>query len=169
MECLWTAPWIAKSVLKYLAETQATSNIPDQEAEPGKILHEMRRGEMANLKEVPFGRYYGSVDATPLFVMLAGAYLDHTADQALLRDIWPNLLAALDWIDNYGDFDHDGFVEYQRKAEKGLIQQGWKDPTIPCFIRMVPLLRHPLPYAKCRDTYMKRKRRRHESPEIRAS
>ena len=127
MECLWTAPWIAKSVLKYLAETQATSNIPDQEAEPGKILHEMRRGEMANLKEVPFGRYYGSVDATPLFVMLAGAYLDHTADQALLRDIWPNLLAALDWIDNYGDFDHDGFVEYQRKAEKGLIQQGWKD------------------------------------------
>ncbi len=127
MECLWTAPWIARSVLRYLAETQATSVIQEQEAEPGKILHEMRHGEMANLKEVPFGRYYGSIDATPLFVMLAGGYLDCSADQAFIKEIWPNILAALDWIDKYGDADHDGFVEYQRKAEKGLIQQGWKD------------------------------------------
>jgi glycogen debranching enzyme len=127
MECLWAAPWIARSVLKYLAETQATAIIPDEEAEPGKIVHEMRRGEMANLKEVPFGRYYGSVDATPLFVMLAGAYLDSSADLPFLEEIWPNVLAALDWIDNYGDTDKDGYVEYQAKGEKGLTQQGWKD------------------------------------------
>jgi glycogen debranching enzyme len=127
MECLWVAPWIARSVLKFLAECQATEVIPEQEAEPGKILHEMRHGEMANLKEVPFGRYYGSVDATPLFVMLAGCYYENTRDLSFIREIWPNLLAALDWIDVYGDADHDGFVEYQAKMQKGLVQQGWKD------------------------------------------
>ena len=127
MECLWAAPWIARSVLKYLAETQATSVIPDQDAEPGKILHEMRHGEMANLKEVPFGRYYGSVDATPLFVMLAGRYLDCSGDLPFIKEIWPHLLAALDWIDIYGDADKDGFVEYRAQSEKGLTQQGWKD------------------------------------------
>jgi glycogen debranching enzyme len=127
MECLWAAPWIARSVLKYLAETQAQDFLPDQEAEPGKILHEMRHGEMANLKEIPFGRYYGSVDATPLFVMLAGAYFDQTGDLRFLSEIWPNLLAAIEWMDTYGDSDRDGFVEYQAKAQKGLMQQGWKD------------------------------------------
>jgi glycogen debranching enzyme len=147
MECLWTAPWIARSVLKYLAETQATSVIPEQEAEPGKIVHEMRRGEMANLKEVPFGRYYGSVDATPLFVMLAGSYLDHSADLALLKEIWPKVLAALDWIDTYGDADRDGFVEYQRKSEKGLIQQGWKDSYDSIFHHDGSLA--PAPIALC--------------------
>ena len=127
MECLWAAPWIARSVLKYLAGTQASEIIPDQEAEPGKILHEMRHGEMANLKEVPFGRYYGSVDATPLFVMLAGAYLESSGDLPFVKDIWPNILAALDWMDVYGDADGDGFVEYQAKGRQGLVQQGWKD------------------------------------------
>ncbi len=147
MECLWNAPSIAKSVLKYLAETQATTDIPEQEAEPGKILHEMRHGEMANLKEVPFGLYYGSVDATPLFVMLAGAYLDRCADQDFIKEIWPNVLAALDWIDTYGDMDKDGFVEYRRKMEKGLIQQGWKDSHDSVFHRDGVLA--PAPIALC--------------------
>jgi glycogen debranching enzyme len=127
MQCLWAAPWIAESVLKYLALHQAVEVIPWREAEPGKILHEMRHGEMANLNEVPFGLYYGSVDSTPLFVLLAGMYLDRTGDRDTIETIWPNILAALDWIDQYGDADHDGFVEYQARSEKGLIHQGWKD------------------------------------------
>jgi glycogen debranching enzyme len=127
LECLWTSPRIAESVLKYLAETQATEEIPEQDAEPGKILHEMRRGEMAATKEVPFARYYGSVDSTPLFVMLAGAYFQRTGDLALLKKIWPNIKRALHWMETYGDRDHDGFVEYEQRSSKGLVQQGWKD------------------------------------------
>jgi glycogen debranching enzyme len=127
LECLWTAPQMAECVLKYLAATQATEEIDEQDAEPGKILHEMRRGEMAATKEVPFGRYYGSVDSTPLFVMLAGAYFQRTGNLAVIRDIWPNVKRALRWIETYGDRDQDGFVEYEQRASKGLVQQGWKD------------------------------------------
>jgi glycogen debranching enzyme len=127
LELLWLAPSIAKGVLTYLAATQATSGDPARDADPGKILHEMRKGEMAQLGEVPFGRYYGTVDGTPLFVLLAAAYYERTADVDFLREIWPNILAALEWIDVYGDADRDGFVEYARQTEHGLVQQGWKD------------------------------------------
>lgn len=133
LEMLWVAPWIAKGVLEYLASAQATEVDLENEAQPGKILHETRRGEMANLGEVPFGRYYGSVDSTPLFVMLAGAYLDYTQDREFLQKIWPHVDLALQWIDRYGDIDGDGFVEYARHGEKGLIQQGWKDSNDSVF------------------------------------
>jgi glycogen debranching enzyme len=127
LESLWIDPALARGVLAFLAATQADTLDPAQDAEPGKILHEMRCGEMAALREIPFGRYYGSIDATPLFVFLAGAWYDRTGELEFLRKLWPNIRRALDWIDNYGDPDGDGFVEYQRHSPNGLDQQGWKD------------------------------------------
>lgn len=124
---LWVDPSVARAVLMALAARQATAEDPLRDAEPGKILHETRGGEMANLREVPFGLYYGSVDSTPLFVMLAGAYFERTCDRATIRALWPHIEAALTWIDAYGDRDGDGFVEYGRRTEEGLANQGWKD------------------------------------------
>lgn len=127
MMMLWVDPNLARGVLRYLAATQATEFDPERDAQPGKVLHEQRHGEMANLFEVPFKHYYGTVDATPLFVMLAGMYFDRTGDLATVREIWPHLEAALRWCDECGDRDGDGFVEYIREKETGLANQGWKD------------------------------------------
>ncbi|HXJ89706.1 MAG TPA: amylo-alpha-1,6-glucosidase [Candidatus Binatia bacterium] len=133
MQMLWIAPQIAKGVLQYLASTQATEVDLKNEAQPGKIIHETRGGEMANLGEVPFGRYYGSIDSTPLFLMLAGCYLDYTGDVKFLKDLRPHIDLALEWIDRYGDVDGDGFVEYAPHGDKGLVQQGWKDSNDSVF------------------------------------
>jgi len=126
-EYLWLDPRLAKGVLAFLADTQATSSEPARDAEPGKILHEARLGELAALDEIPFRRYYGTVDATPLFVGLAGAYFQRTGDIEFIRGIWDNIKRALNWIDQYGDRDGDGFVEYARRTDAGLTNQGWKD------------------------------------------
>jgi len=127
IEMLWIDPVIAKGVLKYLAATQATQTDPETESEPGKILHETRGGEMARLGEVPFALYYGSVDSTPLFVVLAGLYFERTGDLETISDLWPHIDAALAWIDSCGDRDGDGFIEYERRGDTGLVNQGWKD------------------------------------------
>jgi glycogen debranching enzyme len=126
-ETLWFDPAIARGVLCHLAANQATASDASADAEPGKILHEIRRGEMAELGEVPFRRYYGSIDSTPLFVMLAGAYFQRTADLATMQRLWPNIEAALTWMEQHGDRDGDGLLEYGRRNDKGLINQGWKD------------------------------------------
>ena len=127
MQMLWLDPSIAAGVLRRLAYLQATELDIRADAAPGKIVHEMRGGEMAALGEVPFGKYYGSVDATPLFVMLAGAYLQRTGDTALIQQLWPALERALAWIDGPADVDGDGFIEYARGMTTGLANQGWKD------------------------------------------
>lgn len=127
LQYLWVDSSLAKGVLSYLANTQATLNNPYEDAEPGKILHEFRKGEMVDTGEVPFKKYYGSADSTPLFIILAGSYLDVTGDKSFIESIWPNIQQALQWIDKYGDADGDGFVEYNRRSPRGLINQGWKD------------------------------------------
>ncbi|MDX2201826.1 MAG: amylo-alpha-1,6-glucosidase [Hyphomicrobiaceae bacterium] len=127
MEMLWLDPAIARGVLKRLARLQATEFDPKNDAAPGKIIHEMRGGEMAALREIPFGRYYGTVDATPLFVVLAGQYAERTGDWALIAELWPAIEKALSWLDGAADPDKDGWIEYARGEESGLANQGWKD------------------------------------------
>jgi glycogen debranching enzyme len=127
LQLLWLEPQIARGVLAYLSRYQAEKVSERQDAEPGKILHEKRSGEMAVLGEVAFGLYYGSVDSTLLYLIVAGAYLKQTGDLDFLRSIEQHLFRAVDWIDRYGDRDGDGFVEYGSATSQGLVHQGWKD------------------------------------------
>src|SRR5665213_3504227 len=126
-QMLWVEPSLAKGVLTYLGSRQAREVSAFGDSAPGKIMHETRRGEMAALKEIPFGLYYGGVDTTPLFVALAGAYLVRTGDLGLIRKLWPALLAAVGWLDDFGDSNGDGLIDYVRGAQSGLTNQGWKD------------------------------------------
>ncbi len=127
LETVAFIPTLAVATLEVLARLQATKDDPWHDAEPGKILHEMRTGEMALAGETPHDAYYGSVDSTPLWLILLGEAHAWTGDDALLDRLWPNALAALDWIERSGDLDGDGFVEYERRSKLGLLNQGWKD------------------------------------------
>ncbi|MFO1145305.1 MAG: glycogen debranching N-terminal domain-containing protein [Rhodospirillales bacterium] len=127
VQMLWVDPEMARGVLRYLARTQAQADDAAADAEPGKILHETRAGEMARLGEVPFGKYYGTIDATPLFVVLAGLYWQRTLDFATIEALWPNITAALAWLDANAARHPDGLIAYRRRRDGGLANQGWKD------------------------------------------
>jgi len=142
LQTLWLHPELARGVLTFLAATQADTYDPVREAEPGKILHELREGEMAALGEIPFHRYYGTVDATPLFVMLAGRYLVRTGDLDFIHDLWCNIERAIGWMEQASD--KHGFITYARKGDKGLVQQGWKDSDHSIYHRDGKLARPPI-------------------------
>jgi glycogen debranching enzyme len=118
---------LARETLLALSAMQSKDDDPWRDAEPGKILHELRSGELAMSGLIPHSPYYGTVDATPLFVALVAAYFRWSADEEVVRALMPAVDAALTWIDRHGDLDGDGFVEYQRRSPGGLLNQGWKD------------------------------------------
>jgi glycogen debranching enzyme len=120
-------PQLAVDTLQVLARYQGQDLNDWRDEQPGKILHEFRQGEMTRCDELPFGPYYGSIDSTPLFLILLCETYNWIADSGLVRKLLPAAYAALDWIDKYGDLDHDGFVEYSRRSPKGLLNQAWKD------------------------------------------
>ncbi|CAG9297806.1 amylo-alpha-1,6-glucosidase [Celerinatantimonas diazotrophica] len=127
LQTMWLNPNLARGVLNYLAQHQALETSDFHDSQPGKILHETRRGEMAQTREIPFIRYYGGVDTTPLFIVLAGEYYTRTADQAFITHIWPQLKAATHWIDQRISHNSLGLLDYQRGEQTGLANQGWKD------------------------------------------
>ncbi|MEO6350632.1 MAG: glycogen debranching N-terminal domain-containing protein [Candidatus Limnocylindrales bacterium] len=127
LQTVFVRPQLARWTLMLLARLQATEVDDWRDAEPGKILHELREGELAAAGEIPQGPYYGSIDATPLWLMLLDAYERWTADSELVDRLWPNAMAALRWMDEYGDLDGDGLLEYSRRSRDGLLHQGWKD------------------------------------------
>jgi glycogen debranching enzyme len=124
---LWLTPLLARHTLRLLAKLQGTRDDPERDEEPGKIMHELRRGELARLGVIPFGPYFGTIDATLLWIRLLADYYRTTFDLAFVRELLPNLEAALSWIDHSGDPDGDGFVEYCCRSKRGLVNQGWKD------------------------------------------
>ncbi|HEX8995967.1 MAG TPA: glycogen debranching N-terminal domain-containing protein [Ktedonobacterales bacterium] len=127
MEFLPWFPEVARGTLDFLAARQGKKEDSFTEEQPGRILHELRRGELANLREIPFIPYYGTVDATPLFIITLEHYIRWSDDMEFLHRLWPHALAAARWMVEYGDSDGDGFLEYQRSTSTGLVNQGWKD------------------------------------------
>ena len=120
-------PELAADTLRVLAVHQGKEKNDWRDEEPGKILHEYREGEMTRAGEMPFGPYYGSVDSTPLWLILLSETFNWTADEHLVKEMLPHAYRALEWIDAYGDLDGDGFIEYLRRSPRGLANQGWKD------------------------------------------
>jgi glycogen debranching enzyme len=157
LECLWIDPSLARGTLAFLAHHQAKDINPEQDAQPGKIIHEIRKGEMAATGEIPFSKYYGSVDATPLFVILASKYYERTGDIEFIKGIWKNILMAISWIDEYGDIDKDGFVEYL-PSENGLTNKGWKDSEDSVFYENGELAKPPIALVEIQGYVYKAKR-----------
>ncbi len=144
LSTLWAYPELSRTILLFLGRMQARREDPFRAAEPGKILHEMRTGEMAQTNEVPFGRYYGSVDSTPLYLILAAQYVDRTGDFLFLESLWPVIERAFSWIQRYGVDPRTGFLVYRGDTNGGLVQQGWKDSEDSVFHANGELAPHPI-------------------------
>lgn len=144
LESLMFCPDLARAMLRVLAQYQGRVVDLWKEEEPGKIFHELRRGEMARLGEVAHTPYYGTADATPLWLILLNQTFRWTGDRALVDELWDNALRALDWIDQYGDVDGDGYVEYQCSSADGLINHGWKDSAVSVFDENGELAEQPI-------------------------
>jgi glycogen debranching enzyme len=127
IQTLMINPEIARGTLRYLAAHQGKRVDLVREEEPGRVLHEIRYGELANLRQIPHTPYFGSIDSTPLFLVCAVEMMDWLNDRDLFVELLPSVLSALRWIDEYGDLDHDGFLEYDERAKGGVRNQGWKD------------------------------------------
>jgi glycogen debranching enzyme len=127
LQMLPMKPEIAKGTLLTMAAYQGKEKNPWRDEQPGKIMHELRFGELANTNQVPFTPYYGSIDSTPLFLVLLVEYCQWTGDLELFKSLEENVEAALNWIEHFGDLDGDGFVEYHQESSKGIANQGWKD------------------------------------------
>jgi glycogen debranching enzyme len=159
IQCLPLGPELAEATLRFLARHQGTKLDPYRDEEPGKILHEMREGELSTLDEVPFSTYYGTIDATPLWLVLLSETFRWTGDRALVEALWPHALRALSWIDTYGDADGDGFVEYQMKGDRGLLNQGWKDSNDSVIHPDASLADYPIALAEVQGYVYDAKRR----------
>ncbi|MDA8149856.1 MAG: hypothetical protein M0041_01770 [Nitrospiraceae bacterium] len=141
---LWAYPELSRSILAFLAKNQATRHDSLRDAQPGKILHEYRYGEVANDPSIPFSCYYGSVDSTPLFIALAAEYLQKTGNRSFLLKIRPALHHAMEWIENFGINPDSGFLVYSGDQEGGLIQKGWKDSGDSIFHADGRIAPHPI-------------------------
>ena len=158
LQTLSINPEIAAETLRLLAKFQADQADNWRDAQPGKILHELRVGELAHLDEIPQTPYYGTVDATPLFLILLVEYTRWTGDLSLLHELWANVERALDWIDQYGDANGDGYVEYQSMSRKGLVNQGWKDSGDAILQKDGTLARPPISLVEVQAYVYKAKR-----------
>jgi len=165
IETLMWNPRMAHDTLRFLAARQGKENNPWNYEQPGKIMHEMHTGELARLKEVPFGLFYGSVDATPLFLVLAGEYIRWTSDLDLYHGIEENLEAAWEWIDKYGQIDGSGYIQYQAHTPPelssaaltvGLFNQGWKDNALAVMYSNGTMVTdHPIALAEVQGYYFR--------------
>ena len=152
MELLWAQPTLAEGVLSFLAATQATRVSDAQDAQPGKILHELRGGEMAALGEVPFARYYGSIDATPLFVILAAAYYQRTADHTVMNRIWPNVCAAVEWMESTVTSTATASSSTRAGLQRVWCSRDGRTRTTRCSTKMGRWPRRRSRCARCRPT-----------------
>lgn len=150
LQMLWLNPELARGVLAFLARYQSTETSVFDDAEPGKIMHETRKGEMAVLRELPFGRYYGGVDTTPLYVYLASSYAERTGDEAFVDHMWDSLGAATAWMEEVGARNGEGFVTYNRAADTVCSTRAGRTVPMPSSMPTAPSPKGRSHWSRCK-------------------